>query len=133
MYSPFWDKTITIFTPFISIDTIKWYKYVISDVFFKCNSSKSLNDNEYVKDERTIIRIPVNNNYIPCDMWTLSDNKNAFFTVSHESIIVLGNVQDVLEDNSSGSFLFDKYTCSKPINITDNRYIYLPHILISGD
>lgn len=133
MYSPYWDKTITIFTPFISIDTIKWYKYVISNVFFKCNSSKSLNDNAYVRYERTKIRIPVNNNYIPFEMWNFSDNKNNYFTVSDESIIVLGNIHDILEDNSSGSYLFDKYTCSKPINITDNRYIYLPHILIVGD
>lgn len=132
MYSPFWNKTITIFTPYISLNNIKWYKYVISNVFVKLSSDKSLMDNHYVKDSRTKIRIP-SNKYIAFKKWTISENKINNFTISDESIIVLDNVPDTLADNESGSYLFDKYDCSKPLRIIDNTYTYLPHISIVGD
>lgn len=132
MYSPFWDKTITVFTPFISQDTIKWYKYIISNVFVKDMGEKTFAGFDAIPDKKTKFRIP-SNNYASPQEWHNLSNKQSKYTILFESLIVTGKIPDVLEDNASGTYLFDIYACSKPSNITDNRYMYLPHISILGD
>lgn len=134
MYNPFWNKTITIFTPVIKQDTLKWYKYEKKNSFFRTRSSKSSSDLEYVKDNRSIIRINADN-YITYSLWRTFDDviKLNKFSISDESILIPHTVLEIIEDNDSGSFLFDKYQCCKPLSITENIYFHTPHILIVGD
>lgn len=134
MYNPFWNKTITIFTPYIKQDTLKWYKYEKKNSFFRIRFSKSSSDMEYVRDNRSIIRIN-SDDYITYSLWKTFDDviKKNKISVSGESIIIPHTVLETIEDNDSGSFLFDKYECSKPLSITENIYFHIPHILIIGD
>lgn len=132
MYSPFWDKTITIYTPFVSQNTTQWYRHVISNVFIRYNADKVSEGNIYIPDKRTKYRIPSDKYLSPAE-WRASSEKSSRWTLELESIIVMGKVSDTLEDNSSGTVLLDKYDCSKPYDITDNRYVYLPHISVLGD
>lgn len=138
MFKEFWDKTITIFSPFTNNGGIDWYKYIIKNAFVKRINNKIDNGMDYSNSNRTIIRID-NDNYVPFHKWiSLSDvDKQYKPTIYSESIIVLEEITDdsileKLKDNS-GSFLFDDYECTKPLSVTDNTYQYLPHILITGD
>lgn len=134
MCSIFWDKNITIYTPYNHEDTLSWYKYYVNNVFVSCSEKKNTDGNSYSDNNSTVIRID-KINYVEYNSWcNLSDEqKSKNVAISKESIIVIDKVSDEIEDNDSGSYLFDKYTCTKPIIIKNNLYQYLPHIYIVGD
>lgn len=130
MYSPFWNKTITIFTPLNTETNVKWYKYIIENVFFKIRGYKTGSSN-YIENNSSIIRIR-NTNYLDYEEWKNSD-KLSYYSINNESILIPLSVDDEIADNTSGTELFDKYKCIKPTNITNNIYQYSPHILIVGE
>lgn len=130
MYNPFWNKTITIFTPLSSETNVKWYKYIFKNVFFKIRGYKTDGSN-YSENKSSIIRIQ-NTSFLDYEEWINSD-KDIYFSVNNESILIPRYVEDIISDNTSGTELFDKYQCVKPTSITNNLYAYCPHVLIVGD
>lgn len=134
MCSIYWDKNITIFTPYNHEQTLSWYKYNVNNVFVSCSEKKNMIDNGYSDNNSTVIRID-KPNYVDYTLWCsfIDERKQQNISISKESIMVLDKIDDVIEDNDSGSYLFDKYLCTKPLIIKNNLYKYLPHIYVVGD
>lgn len=130
MYNPFWNKLVTVFTPLCTKNNTTWYKYIFKDSFFKLKKYRTGFSN-YTENNYSVIRIK-NTNFLDYEEWVNSD-KDIYFSVSNESILIPKYIDETINDNESGAELFDKYQCIKPKNITNNLYEYCPHILIIGD
>ena len=130
MYNPFWNKTLTIFTPLITEEKTIWYKYIKQNVFFKNDGYKTSGSN-YSENNTCTIRIPCKD-FLEYEEWVYSD-KISTFSISYESLLIPKLVDDNIADNTSGTEIFDKYKCIKPKRITNNSYNYSSHILIIGE
>lgn len=134
MYNPFWNKTITLFTPLEINNNLKWYKYTLQNCFAKCRNSYIDDINSKISKNNIIIRLPYNNYETYINWKNLNEyNLKTKYSVSQDSILIIDTIKDTIPDNTSGNSLFDKYNCYKPISIIENKYICSPHIYIIGD
>lgn len=114
-----WDKTITIYNRLIDPTTqrISWYKTVVTDCFWKCinntyiiggtaNSSTGV----HLKTKDIICRIPKNDMFVTRREWQELSDKTDHFTLGNGDIIVLGEVDDVIDEYTAGQRSTDLIT-----------------------
>ena len=147
---PWWDKTVTIFNKYVDPTTqrVTWYKTVVKNCFWKA-SNDIYNMGRYgmstvgiqLETKTITCRIPKDKRYVDKRKWSELSNKNGKFTLANGDILVLGNVDDVIDDYTAGqrsTDLLSKYKvydeCLEIDRYSDNvrTGIALEHYRITG-
>lgn len=106
IYPVWWDKTITVYNKFTDPQTkvVTWYSYTVGNCFWKYVGNKVTVNNVVLETNDTICRIPLNADYLPKYLWLqqANDTRNNYFTLSQGDIIVLGEVNDVIDEYATG-------------------------------
>ncbi|MBO6261541.1 MAG: hypothetical protein J6N95_02940 [Bacilli bacterium] len=144
-YPIWWDTTLTVYNKFEDPQTqvISWYRTVIDNCFWKYTGDK-INIGETVLETNNIIcRIPENDLFVEKYKWIQlpNDKMSQYFTLGAGDIIIKGEVNDVVNEYSSGyrsSDLVAKYKnlqgCMEVQQITLNTGIGRnnPHYFVKG-
>ena len=116
---PWWDKTITIYNKEVDPTTnrISWHRTVLENCFWKAQNNM-FNMGRYgvstigivLETKEIICRIPQQENYLPKREWLALSNKEDYFTLFNEDIIVLGEVEDEIDEYTAGKHSTDLVT-----------------------
>lgn len=108
---PWWDKTITIYNKYVdpTNQRTSWYRTVVKNCFWKAQNLMfsmgryGVSTIGVLTENKTIIcRIPKQNNYVSKRVWDETDDKSSYFTLANEDIIVLGEVEDEIDEYTPG-------------------------------
>ena len=106
IYPIWWDKTITVYNRYEDPNTqlIRWYRHIITDCFWKDVGEKVTIGDTVLDTSRIICRIPKNAIFLEKYQWiTLpNDEKENYFTLGRGDILVPGEVNDVIDEYTSG-------------------------------
>lgn len=113
-YPTWWNQTLTIFNKSEDTTTrkITWYKTVVSNCFWKNTVSQVRLGETTIYGDSIICRIPSNSNYESKFTWEMSDDKSDTFTLAPDDIIILGEVEDTINeyvDGQRSSDILKKY------------------------
>lgn len=104
-YPQWWNTTITIYCKYIDpeTDVTTWYRYVVTDCFWKYTGERTMVDSVELSTSSVICRIPESEKYLSKYLWySLSDDeKNTKFTIGREDIIIPGIVTDTVHEYNS--------------------------------
>ena len=147
---PWWDKTITIYNKLIDPTTqrVRWYKTTVENCFWKAQNilfamgRYGVSTLGVVTENKEIIcRIPQNDRYVDKRIWKDLDNRDDYFTLANGDIIVLGEVDDVIDEYTPGQRSTDLITKYKEFDecLEIETYVNnvqtgvdLPHYRITG-
>lgn len=147
---PWWDKTITIYNKYVDPETqrVTWYKTIIKNCFWKAANTIynmgrfGMSTVGIQLETKTITcRIPKDKRYVTKRTWSTLTDKSGKFTLANGDIIVLGEVDDVIDDYTPGqrsTDLLSKYKvydeCLEIEAYADNvrTGIALEHYRITG-
>lgn len=131
-----WNKTITIYNKLIDPTTqkVSWYRAVVENCFWKAvNSTYTIGSQGksstgiMLETKSIICRIPKSENYVDKRTWKGLLDKSDTFTLGNGDIIVLGEVDDVIDEYTAGqrsTDLITKYKefdeCLEIDSYTDN-------------
>lgn len=106
VYPIWWDTTITIFNKYTDPQTrvVTWYKQVIPGAFWKYAGNK-ISINEITLDSNTIVcRIRKDDRFLEKYQWINlpNDSMKDYFTLGTGDIIVKGEVEDEIDEYTSG-------------------------------
>lgn len=106
-----WDKTITVFNKYVdpTNQRVTWYKTVIKNCFWKAVNNL-YNMGRYgmstvgvqLEVKQIICRIPKNKRYVDKRTWINLSDKSGHFTLANGDIIILGEVDDIIDEYVSG-------------------------------
>lgn len=118
MIPPDWNKDITLFLKTEVNKKTQWEKQTFSRCFFKHIRSSQFDEKSRIEGESYIVRIPC---------------KTAP-AVSQGCIAVLGNVPDILGEETSGNDLLLKYgdKAFRINTVSDNTDFPTPHLRIGN-
>ena len=138
----FWTNDITVYNKNENGTTgvIIWYKHNLSKCFIKRTNNKFYLNGSAIQSDDNILRIPIQKDYItPFEWQTLTDEqKSEHLTLQTGDIIILGNVNDTINEYATGersSDLIAKYKNLGSLFITSvNENTILPnkHYLVRG-
>ena len=147
---PWWDKTITIYNKYVDPETqrVTWYKTVVNNCFWK-SINELYNMGRYgmsavgiqFEVKNIICRIPEDDRYINKREWNTLEDKADYFTLANNDIIVLGEVEDTIDEYTEGqrsNDLLTKYKaydeCMQIEQYVDNvrTGVNLRHYRVSG-
>ena len=118
---PWWDKTITIYNKLVDPTTqrVSWYKNTCNDCFWKCVNTTytigraGISSSGVVLETKSIIcRIPQSEKYVDKRTWKdlKETERQNYFTLGKGDIIVLGEVQDTVDEYTAGQRSTDLVT-----------------------
>lgn len=125
-----WDSRVTIYNKYEDSSTgiIKWYRTVQSNCFWK-NVYSLVNSNSVeIETDNITCRIPTSSKFMEKLKWNEREDKSSRFTLAPGDIIVLGKVDDEIDEYTKGkrsSDLLIKYGykgCMTIKNVTVNNY-----------
>lgn len=118
MIPSYWNKDITLYIKTESDKKTQWERQCFSRCFFKHIRSSEFDEKSRIEGESYMVRIPC---------------KNAL-AVSQGCIAVLGNVADIIEENTSGNDILTKYgeKAFRINTVRDNTDFLTPHIRIGN-
>lgn len=111
-YPMWWDKTITIYNKRIDATTqrVSWYKSVVENCFWKYENNKINVGQSYqgkivLETKDVICRIPATDRFVDKKEWLELPDKEIqnHFTLGNGDIIILGEVDDVVDEYTAGS------------------------------
>lgn len=115
-YPVWWDTTLTIFNKYEDPVTqvVTWFKHVVVECFWKPTGNKVVINNVTIETDDIICRIKKNDAFLEKYVWITKPNDQManYFTLSPGDIIVKGEVDDVINEYTSGkrsSDLLKKY------------------------
>lgn len=123
-YPKWWDRTVTIYNKYVNPETqqVRWYRTVVEGCFWKYENNRyrigsSYNSTVILESKDIICRIPKNDLFVDKREWReMSDEqRNNYFTLGTNDIIVLGEVDDVIDEYTSGSRSNDVLTKYKEL------------------
>lgn len=145
-YPMWWDKTITIYNKYEDPTTqlVKWYKHIIPNCFIQTTDVMVSGNQVTYNTDSSVVRIPQNNFYKPYHEWVNipSTEKNNYITIHQGDIIIMGNIDDIIDEYTPGlrsTDLVSKYKelgmCLTVDNYQDNTGIgrACPHYFVSGE
>lgn len=137
-----WDTNITIYNKYETAEgEVTWYRTHISNCFWKYVRDKMTAGQTVIETNSTICRIPEDTRYLPKFEWKELADKSNNFTLGVQDIIVVGMVEDVIDEYTSGKRSSDLIKKYKEINgcmIIDNVSINtglgrgMKHYLVKG-
>ena len=147
---PWWDKTITIYNKLIDPTTqrVSWYKTTVENCFWKAQNvlfsmgRYGVSTLGVVTENKEIVcRIPKDDRFVDKRIWKDLDDREDHFTLANGDIIVLGEVDDVIDEYTEGqrsTDLITKYRafdeCLEIETYVNNVQtgVDLPHYRITG-
>lgn len=105
-YPLWWDTTVTIFNKFTDPHTkvVRWYKTVVTGVFWKYIGNKVNVGNTVLETNNSICRIRKDSRFLPYYEWinVTNDEMGNYFTLGKGDIIVKGEVDDDIDEYRTG-------------------------------
>ena len=110
-YPAWWNKTVTIYNKFVDSSTqqISCYRTVVENCFWKNENQRyrigqSYNSKVILESKDIICRIPKDDRYVDKRAWKeMSANERSnYFTLGNNDIIILGEVDDVIDEYTKG-------------------------------
>lgn len=149
---PWWDKTITIYNKVIDPTTqrVVWYRNTVENCFWKAvNNLYTIGRGGIsttgitLSTKDVICRIPQSDKYVDRRTWgeLKDEDREDYFTLADGDIIILGEVEDVIDEYTAGqrsTDLLTKYknydACIEIDTYVDNCQtgVNLPHYRIIG-
>ena len=114
-----WNKTITIYNKSVDATTqrVSWYRTVVKNCFWKCvNNTYTIGRSGIsstgiqLETKDIICRIPQDKRFVEKREWKALTDKSNRFTLANGDIIVLGEVDDVIDEYVSGKHSTDLVT-----------------------
>lgn len=105
---PWWDKTVTIYNKVVDPTTqrITWYKNTAENCFWKyVNNSYTIRGSMITLDTKDVIcRIPKTDKFVDKKTWRelKDEERKDYFTLANGDIIILGEVEDVIDEYTAG-------------------------------
>lgn len=107
LYPEWWDTTITVFNQFKDPQTkvVRWYKTVIDGAFWKYVGDKVTIGKTVLETNNIICRIRKDARFLEKYQWLQkpNDEMENYFTLAKGDILVKGEVDDVIDEYTSGS------------------------------
>ena len=113
---PWWDKTVTIYNKVVDPTTqrITWYKNTAENCFWKyVNNSYTIRGSMITLDTKDVIcRIPKTDKFVDKKTWQelTDEERKDYFTLANGDIIILGEVEDVIDEYTAGQRSTDLIT-----------------------
>ena len=104
-YPQWWNQTVTVYNRIEDPQTrvVTWHRTVIHDCFWKNVEEKFVSNGTVVSANATICRIPKQDNYLDRYLWEQRDvDVSNYFTLSSGDIVVKGEVDDEIDEYTSG-------------------------------
>lgn len=103
-YPQWWNQTVTIYNRLEDPETrkITWHRTVIHECFWRCTEEKFIIDGTLIKANVTICRIPKQDNYLERYLWEQLEDVSENFTLSIGDIVIKGEVDDEIDEYTSG-------------------------------
>lgn len=106
-----WNKTITVYNRIIDTSTnrISWQKTTVTNCFWKC-ANNIYNMGRYgmsslgirVETKEVICRIPKDDRFVDKKTWRSLTDKSGHFTLANGDIVILGDVEDTIDEYATG-------------------------------
>lgn len=139
---PWWDKTITIFNKYVDPTTqhISWYKTTVENCFWKAENiifsmgRYGVSTIGVLTENKNIIcRIPKSDNFLDKREWRELTDKSDYFTLANGDIIILGDVDDVIDEYTSGKRSTDLITKYKEYDACLEIETYIDNVQTGVD
>lgn len=131
-----WNKYITIYNAYIDVTgKTNYIRHNIGGCFVKNVETKTDNGLTQTKTKSCIIRIPRQKNYIRSDLWQQLTLKDKFITLQCDDIIVIGKVDDTIDDLVDGqraTDLIGKYKAVRIDSIVINNDLPKNHYKVTA-
>jgi hypothetical protein len=100
-----WDTTITVYNKYEdpARRLITWYRTVLHNCFWKYTGNKIVVGETTLETNTTLCRIPINTAFLERYKWDAEVDKTPYFTLSPGDIIIKGEVEDFIDEYTSGS------------------------------
>ena len=111
IYPSWWNVTVTIFNRYEDplTNLITWYKHIVNGCFWKYTGNKVTINETVLETNDIICRIRKDDAFLENYQWVNvpADEKPSYFTLSKGDIIVKGEVDDNINEYSSGTHSSD--------------------------
>ena len=105
-YPVWWDTTLTIYNKFEDAQThiVRWYRTKVDGAFWKYAGNRITVGKTVLETDDTICRIRKDSRFLPKHEWIAKPNDvmNKFFTLGIDDIIIKGEVDDEIDEYTSG-------------------------------
>ena len=102
-YPSWWNCTITVYNRYEdSTGLITWYRTVVPNCFWKYVGDTVTVGETTLETNSTICRVPIDKNFVEKFEWIALEDKSSKFTFGVDDIVVLGEVDDVIDEYESG-------------------------------
>ena len=105
-FGPWWDKTLTIYNKYTDPQTrvVIWHRHVVEKAFWKAANNKITIGKVALETNDILCRIRPDAAYKPKHEWINipNDQMGNYFTLGQGDIIVLGEVDDTINEYESG-------------------------------
>lgn len=106
-YPIWWDSTITLYNRFEDPITqlVTWYKTIIPGCYWDNLHDKVKIGEAVLETNSVICRVRKSEKYVDAETWLLmpEDIKGNYFTISQQDIVVLGEVNEEIDEYHSGT------------------------------
>ena len=102
-YPTWWDRTVTVFNRYEDAQgLITWYKTIVPNCFWRYVGDTVTIGETTLETNATLCRIPKSENFVEKYEWLSLEDKSSKFTLGVDDIIVLGEVEDTIDEYASG-------------------------------
>jgi len=105
-YPVWWDTTVTVYNKHTDPQTqvVTWYRHTVEDCFWNNVHDKVTLGDTTLETDKTICRLRENSSFKEKYVWVNlpADVKENFFTLGQGDIIIRGEVDDVVDEYTSG-------------------------------
>ncbi len=106
IYPPWWETTITLYNRYDDPQThvVKWFRHVIEGTFWKYTGNKVTINKVTLETDDTICRIRKDDKFLERHVWINkpNDEMGNYFTLGVGDIIIKGEVEDIIDEYTSG-------------------------------
>lgn len=106
IYPPWWETTITLYNRYDDPQThvVRWFRHVINGTFWKYTGNKVTINKVTLETDDTTCRIRKDDKFLERHVWINkpNDEMENYFTLGVGDIIIKGEVEDIIDEYTSG-------------------------------
>ena len=104
IYPSWWDTTVTLYNKYEdSKGEVTWYRTVLTGCFWRYLTDYARIDDATQMTKVLLCRVRKNDSFLENYVWNESDDKSSYFTFSDGDIMVKGEVEDSIDEYTSGT------------------------------